>query len=265
MASPEPMSGDGERGPAVLFVGGLLTSPVWYWPLESRFIGRGATRFVVAPVWLYQWLGVGFFGAEASTSVVADAIERLHREDGRPILVVGHSGGGILARLALSRVPFGHARRARPESVAAVVTLGSPHRATSFGGTIGRHGLRALRFLAAQADTPGIPDPWTLVTIGSELPDYTGPLAPLRRGLSAACYRALLGRQGRGVRGDGLVPLRCAVIAGREHVALEGIAHAPFLGAPWYFSRRAMDRWWDVAVAAWSRGASTALDLQSAP
>jgi pimeloyl-ACP methyl ester carboxylesterase len=240
-----------ERGPAVLLVGGLLTSPVWYWPLRRHFMDRGAARFSVAPVWLYHWLAAAFRGPEASTSVVADAIERLHAEDGRPILVVGHSGGGILARLALSREPYGRARQARPESVGAVVTVGSPHLATRFGGTIGREGLRALRFLAAQADTPGIPDPWTLLTIGGDVSASAARAGRLRREFSAACYRALLGPAGRGKPGDGMVPFQCAVIPERQHLALEGIAHAPFLGGPWYFSNEAMDRWWDPAVAAW--------------
>ena len=249
----------------MLLVGGLLTSPVWYWPLRSHFVRRGAARFEVAPVWLFHWLGAGLIGPEWSTSIVADAIERLYDQDGRPILVVGHSGGGILARLALSRRPFGKARRARPEAAAAIVTLGSPHLATHFGGTIGRHGLRALRFLAEEADSPGLPDPWTLVTIGAHVTDYSGPLARLRREFTAACYRALLGRQGRGEHGDGMVPLRCSLMADRDHLQLEGFAHAPFLGAPWYFSERAMDRWWETALAAWTRGASAQPDVRSRP
>lgn len=256
---------EGERtdGPAVLIVGGLLTSPLWYWPQRKHFTDRGASRAEVAPVWVWHWVLAAFVGPDRSISDVADAIERLHAEDGRPIIVVGHSGGGILARLALSRPPFGRARRARAESVGAVVTLGTPHRATRFGGTIGRWGMRAIRFLAEEDQRPGPPVPWTLMTVGGRAPrPGNGWLGRLRAALTATCYRALMGARGRGVPGDGMVPLECAVMPTKEPLELDGIAHAPFFGAPWYFSSTAFDEWWPRAVELWR---ARSADLQSPP
>ena len=244
-----------ERGPAVLIIGGLLTSWLWYWPLGGRFRDRGASRVTVAPLWLWHWLVAGFVGPARSTSVVAAAIDRLAAEDGRPIIVVGHSGGGILARLALAKRPFDGARPARRDAVGAVVTLGTPHLATRFGGTIGRHGLRALRFLQAPDQAPGPSDPWATLSVGGRLPDAPpsgGSLASrIRRQFSALCYAALLGPGGRGVPGDGLVPLQSALLPQGEQRALEGFAHAPLLGSPWYFSEEGIDQWWGRAVELW--------------
>ena len=243
-----------ERGPAVLIIGGLLTSWLWYWPLGGRFRDRGASRVTVAPLWLWHWLVAGFVGPARSTSVVAAAIDRLAAEDGRPIIVVGHSGGGILARLALAKRPFDGARPARRDAVGAVVTLGTPHLATRFGGTIGRHGLRALRFLQAPDQAPGPSDPWATLSVGGRLPEQppSGSLASrIRRQFSALCYAALLGPEGRGVPGDGLVPLQSALLPQGEQRALEGFAHAPLLGSPWYFSEEGIDQWWGRAVELW--------------
>jgi pimeloyl-ACP methyl ester carboxylesterase len=240
-------------GPAVLLVGGLFTSPIWYRHLRGALLARGAARFSVAPVWFWHWLHAGFVGAERSASVVAEAVERLHAADGRPILLIGHSGGGILARLALSSRPFGRARRARPGSVGALVTLGTPHLATRFGGTIGRHGLRAIRFLQAQDGAPSsAASPW-LMTVGGRLGDDDGHRSRLRSVVSTLSYRALLGPAGTAAAGDGLCPLSCALAPDGERLALHGIAHAPFLGAPWYLSSRALDGWWDRAVSLWGR------------
>jgi len=244
-----------ERGPAVLIIGGLLTSWLWYRPLGGRFLDRGASRVAVAHVWLWQWVLAGFVGPARIASVVAAAIDRLADDDDRPILVVGHSGGGILARLALAKRPFDGTHLARRDAVGALVTLGTPHLATRFGGTIGRHGLRALRFLAALDQAPGPSDPWATLSVGGRLPGAPpsgGSLASrIRRRFSALCYAALLGPEGRGVPGDGLVPLQCALLPHGEQRALEGFAHAPLLGSPWYFSEQGIDQWWGRAVELW--------------
>lgn len=241
-----------ERGPAVLIIGGLLTSWVWYWPVRGHLMSLGASQVAVAPLWLLDWLVAGFLGPGRATSVVAAAINRLASEDGRPIMVVGHSGGGILARLALAREPFDGACMARPTAVGAVVTLGTPHRATRFGGTIGRQGLRALRFLRRLDRRPRPDDPFAMMTVGGRLPPFGSSLVGrLRRGFSMMCYAALLGSRGRRLHGDGLVPQSCALLPHGTRCRLDGVAHAPLLGSPWYFSEEGIRRWWGPALEAW--------------
>src|SRR5439155_25314708 len=89
-ATPEPgRVAAPERGPAVLIVGGLLTSWLWYWPVEARFKARGASRVAVAPLWLWQWLVAGFLGPGRAASLVAASVDPLAACDRRPILVVG--------------------------------------------------------------------------------------------------------------------------------------------------------------------------------
>jgi len=248
-------SPEAERGPAVLIVGGLLTSWLWYCPFRGRIRRRGASHVAIAHVWLRQWVLAAFVGPARSASVVADAIDRLYAEEKRPILVVGHSGGGILARLALAREPFDGTRLARRDAVGAVVTLGTPHQATRFDGTIGRHGLRALRFLQALDEAPGPSDPWATLSVGGRLPEAPpagGSLADrLRRRLTAWCYRALLGPKGAGAPGDGLVPLECAILPRAEELRLPGVAHAPIFGTPWYFSEEGVAKWWARAFEFW--------------
>ena len=53
------------------------------------------------------------------------------------------------------------------------------------------------------------------------------------------------------IEGDGLVPVRSAVLADSETVTLDGIVHGQLGGSPWYGSDEALDEWWPRAVEAW--------------
>src|SRR5439155_6587356 len=145
-----------ERGPAVLIVGGLLTSPWFYRAMRRPLVARGASHVAIAPLFGAHWLASAFIGLGPATSIVARAIEQSSDDDGGgPILVVGHSGGGILVRLATAQRSFDGALRARPGAVGALVPLGTPPLAVRVDGTLGRQGMRALRFLARYGSPAG--------------------------------------------------------------------------------------------------------------
>ena len=116
---------------------GLRTSPVYY--------GVGATRGDGAPVMLvpgflgsdrsllemHRWLGrMGYRSYLTGIGRVADCpdilmdrllgtIDRAYGETGRPVRLIGHSLGGLLARAAAVR---------RPNRVSQVITMASPFR-----------------------------------------------------------------------------------------------------------------------------------------
>ena len=257
MADPTASADDSDRGPAVLFIGGFPTDSTWYEPTRGVLLRRGATRVTIAPLRLWHWLAAAFVGLGPAASIVARAMDELSDEDGgRPILVVGHSGGGILARLALARKSFDGACQARPGAVGAVVTLGTPHLAKRVDGTFGYHGRRALRFLARH-EAPPPPRPAGWLSIGSHwsADDLgTGWLPRLRRAVALVCYVVLLGAGGERAHGDGMVPLECAPLPGADHLRLEGLAHGPkFWGPRWYASDEGLDRWWGSAMEIWQR------------
>jgi hypothetical protein len=248
------------NAPAVLIVSGLLTEWWWYAPVRQRIERRTGSRADIARIWWWQWMAAGFLGPGGPASIVSGAIDRLHEESGAPILVVAHSAGGILARLAVASVPYPGTRPARRDQIGALVTLGSPHLATAFGGTLGRHGLRAIRFLQHLDRLPGPPDPVRTLVVGGWLmddpPDAHHPPTP-RHSFSATCYRALVGSAGPSRTGDGLVPQDIAMLperAERRRLRAPGFAHAPFLGAPWYLEDRGIDAWWADALALWRGG-----------
>ncbi|MHA6720552.1 esterase/lipase family protein [Sphingomonas sp. RS6] len=98
------------RGPRVLVLPGLLADDISMWPLRSGLRARGFRA--------YRW-GLGRnLGVSPDLIDRLDArVTRLQRRDGRPLVLVGWSLGGLIARE--------YAKRA-PHRVAAVITLGSP-------------------------------------------------------------------------------------------------------------------------------------------
>jgi hypothetical protein len=242
------------RGPAVLIVGGFMTSPWEYLVMRRDLRRAGAERVWIAPVLGVHWLLSTFIGLGSAAAIVAATIDALARVDGRPILVIGHSGGGILARLATATRSLEGARLARPDAVGALVTLGTPHGATRVDGSLGRHGRRAVAFLARHGATPDAPP---TLTVGSDFDAANEggggrALRRLRAELATATYFALRGRPVHGPKGDGMVPLETAFVPGSLQIRLRGIAHAPLVWlAPWYGSPEGIAQWWADAVRLW--------------
>src|SRR5712691_5239542 len=99
--------------PTVLILGGFLTSPPLYRRMRRRLLDRGAAGVVVAPIWLPDWLliaarDIGPILTRSGRAVLAARAlaDASPRSRGAPLLVVGHSAGGIIARLLTSPEPI---------------------------------------------------------------------------------------------------------------------------------------------------------------
>src|SRR5262249_18241737 len=123
-----------DLAPTVLVLGGYLTSPPLYWAFRRRLLERGAASVVVSGSWTHHWLLAAVRGlgdvvddgpAALDDAVAASAAAPASR--GAPILVVGHSAGGIVGRLLTADRPFAGRRLARARDMGALVTLGTPH------------------------------------------------------------------------------------------------------------------------------------------
>ena len=238
-------------GPHVVIIGGFLTEPLFFEPMRQRLLRRGAARVSIAPVHLPDWLAMGFAGMGPVMLRGALAIRRARRQAPAPLIVVGHSAGGIVARLAMAPVPF-ESRQAGgvADDIGCLVTLGTPYR---FDPRIPgwRHaGARAADFL--ERVTPGA---WfapatAYVSVGSR---RVSP-SPIRRTLAPTALGHVVTRvavgQTPGVRGDGLVDEARSRLPGARHIAFDDVLHGTF-GGPWYGDDHVIGRWWPVALEAW--------------
>ena len=246
----------GDVRPTVLILGGFLTAPPMYRPFAKRLLERGAAGVVVAHVWTPDWLVAAGRGCAAVTARSGRALLTASRlsanvSDGAPVLVVGHSAGGLIARLLTAAEPFPGRRFGAALRIGAIVTLGTPHSLAA-GEGLGRR-INEIVAGVAEATVPGAfyaPEVG-YVSVASRAiradPSGTG-----RQRLAHLLYRSVSGHAaGVETYGDGLVPVEATILAGADHVVLDGSVHGQGGGGPWYGTDPAMDVWWPAALRAW--------------
>jgi hypothetical protein len=242
--------------PVVLVLGGFLTSPPLYRPFVHRLRARGVADVVVGNVWLPDWLlaarrGLGPILNRSGRALLEASARSTATSLGAPVLVVGHSAGGMSARLLTSPTPFAGRTLNGSGRMGAIVTLGTPHVVSDAGEMGSRVGAEAATF--ANRELPG---PWWAPRIGylavtSRL--VVGrPSGSLDERRAWAVYQDLLATPGADeIPGDGLVPVASALLPGAPSIVLDDADHGMRPGRDWYGSERFLDRWWPAALEAW--------------
>lgn len=239
----------------MLVVGGLLAPPIAYHPMRRRLRARGAAHVDIAPVSVFDWARAGLTGFGALQVKVAGAIGRsFARAGGRPILVVGHSGGGLLTRLAMCDVPYRGRVGGAARMVGCLVTLGSPHdlHRAPLRGT--HEGVRLAAFLArAEPGAHHAPRTAYLTVASDAVPSRPAATDALRRGPLARAQHAFFRRitgPTLAPGGDGIVSLSLAHLEGARRLTLHQALHG-VVGSPWYGDEAVVDEWWPIALGAW--------------
>jgi hypothetical protein len=245
--------------PTVLILGGFLTAPPMYGRFVRRLRSRGVAGVVVANVWTPDWLIAGVRGVGPLTTRSARALLdawRLSRgvSRGAPVLVVGHSAGGVTARLLTAGEPFPGRRFGAAPLIGVIVSLGTPHRLAA-GEGIGRR-MNDVAAATADEKVPGAffsPD-IGYVSVASRA-IRADPTGRGRERVAGPLYRSIIGSAAvPGTEGDGMVPVVATQLAGARNVLLDHSLHGPGAGTSWYGSDDAVDVWWPAALEVW-RGA----------
>jgi hypothetical protein len=253
--SPGWLSHADSVSPTVLILGGFLTAPPMYAPLVRRLRDRGAAGVVVGDVWTPDWLLAGIRGIGPICTRSAKALrEAVHLSaevsDGAPVLVIGHSAGGLTARLLTTTEPVAGRRLAGGRWIGAIVTLGSPHRLAS-GQGIGRR-INEVAASIAEATVPGAFFEPRIGYLSVASRAVRGdPAGTGYERVAHLLYRSIIGRAAvPGTLGDGMVPVVATALDGARQVVLDRARHGVSHG-PWYGTDEALDVWWPVALAAW--------------
>jgi hypothetical protein len=245
--------------PVVLVLGGFLTSPPLYRPFVRDLRERAAADVVVGGVWTMDWLlaaprGLGAILTRSGRALLEASRRSDELSGGAPVLVVGHSAGGMSARLLTSPVPFAGRRLNGASRIGAIVTLGTPHVVALADGSRNRVGAEAAAF--ANGVIPGpcfAPTTGYLAVASRRVVGRRAGSVGERR--TWTVYRDLTPEPVTDeITGDGLIPLSSALLPGAPHLVLDDAAHGQGIGRDWYGSERFVDRWWPLAVDAW-RGA----------
>ena len=243
--------------PVVLVLGGFLTSPPLYIPLARRLRRRGAVDVVIGRVWTPDWLLAATRGLGPNLDRAGHALIRAGERSlasplagGAPVLVIGHSAGGMLGRLLTSPVPFEGRRLGAVPRIGTLVTLGTPHHTSPRGDIGGRVGSIGSAFADEVIPGATFAPRVGYVTVASRAIVGAADGDPRAR-TALRFYRGLLGEDRAHVEGDGLIPVESALLEGAVRIVLDDVVHGQFGGQPWYGSEEVIDAWWPAALEAW--------------
>ena len=268
MGSPAPSASwrdadPDDLAPVILVAPGFLTMPGWYDDLAASLRDRGAADVVVAPVYVPDWVLAAVRGLGPITTRVARALLAAGERSvastasrGAPVLLVGHSAGGLIGRLLTSPDPFEGRTFNAAVRIGALVTLGAPNAAPPVGRNRARWARRVgeagARF--AERHVPGAAFAPTTgyVSVASELVVGRRATTAGRDGFVRRIYEDVYPQPHlEAVAGDGLIPVAAALLPGSRTVVLADALHGPARRATWYGSAASLDAWWPVALEAW--------------
>lgn len=231
----------------IVILGGFLITQEAYQPMRhtlAELSGQPPERVELVPVGKLEWLLTVFpFAWAQILDRVAVAVAQQARQSptGR-VTLVGHSSGGIMARLFLDDRPFEGRRWNGRSQVDTLVMLGSPH--TALKATPLRQ--KVARDLPGCAFAPAVR--YVSVAGSVALEAARGEASDTARRMAPSAYRNSTGDPNE--PGDGLVPVRSAVLEGSEAVVLEGVAHGGAFGPRWYGTPEVVARWWPLVAGA---------------
>jgi pimeloyl-ACP methyl ester carboxylesterase len=230
----------------IIVVGGHMSLPVGYRRLARILADISGSEVHVVPITPLDWALGRVRGYGQLVFEVASTVDKALLESGSDkAVLVGHSAGGILARVYIGGdPPYGGRRYAGHRRVSHLITLGSPHHVLNRGSLTPIAEVNEL-FPGALHEPAGLR---YLCVAGAAVDGASSRRARKR-------YERLTGN-GR-VKGDGEVPVGSALLPGARSLVLDDLYHGRFYGFPkgrWYGSdRETVERWWPEELRVKSR------------
>ena len=220
----------------MVVLGGFLITAEAYDPLAEWIATRTGAPVTVVPVSRLDWLATSWgFGWIRLLDRVDAAVRELQVRSGSSrVTLIGHSSGGVMLRLYLAQTGLDGASLNGRQHCNRLISLGSPHQA------VRATPLRAL----VDRRFPGCPHAERVdyVAVAARLDLSSSVASGFSRRSAARSYRQISGDPC--VDGDGLVPVRSALLREARPVVLENTAHGGLFGSSWYGSEDRIPAWW---------------------
>ncbi len=230
------------RGPVVI-VGGHMTWSSSYRRLARILADISEREVHVVPITPLDWILGRFRGYGQLVFEVATTVDKaLLESDSDKAVLVGHSVGGILARVYIGGdPPYGGRRYAGHRRISHLITLGTPHNVPNKGRLAPIAEVNEL-FPGALHEPKGIR---YLCVAGAAVDGATSKKTRKRYGRFV--------EDGR-VKGDGEVPVESALLSGAQSLVLDDVHHGrlhSWRKGRWYGSdRETVERWWPEELRA---------------
>ena len=141
----------------------------------------------------------------------------------KKIDLIGHSSGGVMLRLYLSKDLFNGKKYGGSDFTSNLITLGSPHQAKR---------ATPLRKLVDEKFPENFFKNVNYVSIGGELEVKSSDSSLITKLFAKNSYKSISGEQTS--IGDGLVPLSASLLNGSQKIILPKTSHSKIFGETWY-------------------------------
>jgi pimeloyl-ACP methyl ester carboxylesterase len=226
------------RGPIIL-VGGLVSWPWRYKGLAKILQEISGSEVYTAPITPLDWFLGRVRGYGQLVFEVASTVDKalLESESDKAVLV-GHSAGGLACRVYVGgEPPYGGRRYSGHRRVSHLITLGTPHVVAEKKSLAPIAQVNEL-FPGALHEPAGL----KYLSVAGGAADGAASSRVRRR------YERLI-EDGR-VTGDGVVPVKSALLPDSETLVFDDLYHSQYFGQ-WYGSdRETVERWWPEELRA---------------
>ena len=223
----------------IVILGGFLIAAEAYKPMAAWLKLQGVSDVLVVPMTRWDWLlTTRRFGWRRVLDRVDAMVKQVqHQSLSGKATLIGHSSGGVMLRLYLSNEAFEGKVYAGSERCDRLITLGSPHQAVR---------ATPLRTMVDRRFPGCYESGVDYVAIAGKLELCRGNASALSRIGAKASYKRAINDDG--FLGDGLVPVKSALLHGARSLIQNDTAHGGLFGDIWYASTQRVDEWWNFVV-----------------
>ena len=167
-------------------------------------------------------------------NMVDNCVKNVFKEtNAKKIDLIGHSSGGIMLRLYLSKDIFNGKKYGGSEFTSNLITLGSPHQAIR---------ATSLRKFVDKKFPENFFKNVNYISIGGELKVNSSDSSLLTKLFAKSSYKSISGEKAS--TGDGLVPLSSSLLNGSQKIILPKTSHSKIFGENWYGTDERINKWY---------------------
>ncbi len=182
-----------------------------------------------------DWLRTNSIGGwSLILNKVEKKIFKIFKEKGsKKVDLIGHSSGGIILRLFLSKEIFNNKIYNGQEITSNLITLGSPHKAKR---------ATSLRKYVNEKYPANFYKNINYVSIGGKLNLKSKQTRIITKYFAKSFYKSISGNNNED--GDGLVPLSSSLLDGSQKIIVPNTAHSNIFGKNWYGESSNISNWY---------------------
>jgi len=225
----------------IIFLGGFLSQPTLYTSIGLDLNSLFGNRVFIVDTRMFEWLfTISKFGWYLVLNELDRTVSKALKLTGtNKAILVGHSQGGVLARLYLNPEPFFGKSYCGLNSIEHLITLGSPH--INRGGI--NRGGHMSRWIQQQVPGSAFAPQVRYTSVAGKYVQGNSTGTQFER-FVYKIYEDIC--TDGDAWGDGIVPVKSALLPGSKQITLNGVSHYSLISEPWYGSKDVLPSWWKL-------------------